>query len=114
MEADSAEVTVDGLVFHIGMAEDFLADFLRLRAMPITVGSSINIGNTVDAFKYHIDMAKAVLAELIYTCDIAPMRAITARYDSILYNLEKEMREQRLEYLQEILDRREEKDKDSK
>ncbi len=113
MEADLAEVTVDGLALHVGMAEDFLADFLRLRAMPITAGSAANIATAVDAFKYHIDMAKAVLAELIYTHSIPPLQAITARYDSIVYNLEKEMRVQRLDYLQEICDRREERDKET-
>jgi hypothetical protein len=112
METDLAEVTVDGLALHVGMAEDFLADFLRLRAMPITAGSAANIATTVDAFKYHIEMARAVLADLIYTRGTPPLQAIASRYDSILYNLEKEMRGQRVDYLQEICDRREEKERE--
>ena len=111
MEADLAEVTIHSLTLHIRMAEDFLSEFLHLRAMPITVGCAANIANTVDAFKYHIEMAKTVLSDLIYTRGTPPVQAITARYDSIVYNLEKEMREQRLDYLQEICERREERER---
>ncbi|EKX34869.1 hypothetical protein GUITHDRAFT_118909 [Guillardia theta CCMP2712] len=112
METDLAEVTAQGLALHISMAEDFLTEFLRLRAMPITIGCAANIANTIDAFMYHIEMAKAVLTDLTYARGTAPMKAIVARYETILYNLEKEMREQRLDYFQEICDRREEKERE--